>query len=546
MRIIAASVGLALSVSVVPALAQTLDDAIRYSEVGAVGTARSLGTGNSMSALGADWTAVGSNPAGLAAFRRSDLSLTLGGLVPGTSTSQLDGTEGETGNDFSFAVPQVSLVFARQPIGSRWTQVNFGLGVTQTNRFEENIVFGGTSPGSITDVWLNDANGYFVDPDADGNYFRAIDDEGFFLIDPFTVSQLSDYGSRLALSTDAIFPQGGTQESPDFYDSDYEIARVNSSDPFGPGPDLSRRGVVTREGRNASFDFSVAGNYDEKLMVGATLGIVSTSFEETNVYQEIDRDDNVGAFEALEYVQRFDISGTGVGGRIGAIYRVSQTLRIGAAYHTPRFIALDDSYSAELTYEYLDENDAPQNTTASSQSPSLIEYNLVTPSEYRLSAAALLGKRGFVSAELGYVNHAGADIRIKEEYDPEGTFEADLSAAVADVLQSAVQARIGGEVNLTPLQARLGFGYVGAPVQGEDAALDVSAGLGYRKNRFALDLGWRYSIRPDRAYRPYSVTSVLTPNGEGPVFVDDFAQPEVTFTPTLQTFALTVGWKLGD
>ncbi len=103
--------------------AQTLDDALRYSENFPLGTARSLGVSNSMSALGADYSAVSSNPAGLAAFRRNDFSLTLGSLTTGSNGSSLDGgPTAENNGNTRFALPQAGLVLTRRPIASKWTQ----------------------------------------------------------------------------------------------------------------------------------------------------------------------------------------------------------------------------------------------------------------------------------------------------------------------------------------------------------------------------------------------------------------------------------------
>ena len=68
--------------------AQTVGDALRfgYYEVG--GTARTVGVGGSLSALGTDFAAIGINPAGLALYRKSEVMITPSLLI--TNTGSLD------------------------------------------------------------------------------------------------------------------------------------------------------------------------------------------------------------------------------------------------------------------------------------------------------------------------------------------------------------------------------------------------------------------------------------------------------------------------
>ena len=60
------------------AMAQTQYDAVRYSDKELNGTARFVGMGGAMSALGADISVMGTNPAGTALFRGHDVSASFG------------------------------------------------------------------------------------------------------------------------------------------------------------------------------------------------------------------------------------------------------------------------------------------------------------------------------------------------------------------------------------------------------------------------------------------------------------------------------------
>lgn len=540
-----AVVFLSVTAGLSPLHAQALGDALRYSETFPLGTARSLGVGNSMSALGADWSAVAANPAGLAAFRRNEFAITTAGLIsaadaptfqafatPNTDEQVFGGASPGAASDFEFAIPQVSLVLTRRPIGSKWTQFNFGLGVSQSNRFEERFGFEGELPGSITDIWLDAANGYALD----GQGRRAFDEPqdggpAQFFTNPFSTTDLQNFiDLDLAFLSGVLVPSDDN-EVPEEYITDYDF--YGRSDVYRPGTPITKRGTVTRTGRNAAIDLSFGANYDEKLMVGATLALSRLRYESAFNYQEVDSGDDVEVFDQLDYNQFSTITGTGVQVRVGAIYRFSQAFRAGLAYHSPSFINVEDSFDANLRYQFTDDEEPRDFGVQRPESAAVLNYGFRSPSQYKASAAGLIGKRGFVSAELTYLNFGGASFGAPDDAFPEDVAAVDtLNLDIEEVLQDAFQVRIGGEANLAPFKLRAGFQYVGAPLGDEDGVLGLNAGVGFRRNRLGLDLGYQTLIRPERNFSPYNIEPV------------NFPQPRVTYTPISHTVALTVGWKL--
>ena len=71
------------------ALAQNQVDALRYSQVVYGGTARSLAMGNSFGALGADFSVLSTNPAGIGFYRGSEVSFSPSVFVAKSSSSYL-------------------------------------------------------------------------------------------------------------------------------------------------------------------------------------------------------------------------------------------------------------------------------------------------------------------------------------------------------------------------------------------------------------------------------------------------------------------------
>ena len=76
--------------------AQTTGDVLRYSYLRPGGTGRFIGTGGAMGALGADFSTLSTNPAGLALFRTDELTVTPGLKFAHTNTT-LSGGEGWIG-----------------------------------------------------------------------------------------------------------------------------------------------------------------------------------------------------------------------------------------------------------------------------------------------------------------------------------------------------------------------------------------------------------------------------------------------------------------
>src|SRR6187431_3119829 len=99
---------LCFSISFVSLSAQTATEAYRLSISDPIGTARNLGTGNSMFAIGPDISAVGSNPAGIGAFWQSEFTITLGGQFYNYSAAYTtDRSRMTSGNFGIFTLPNI-------------------------------------------------------------------------------------------------------------------------------------------------------------------------------------------------------------------------------------------------------------------------------------------------------------------------------------------------------------------------------------------------------------------------------------------------------
>ncbi len=472
--------------------AQTLSDAVRYSFLEVGGTARTVGVGGATGALGADFSVLSTNPAGLAAFRRSEFTFTPT-FVGLTTEEKLDGEGNFTQdkNKLNFNFNNVGLVFATRPLSADWTVSAFGIGLNRTANFHQTTYFQGTSPGSITDRWLELAQG-------------------------FTPDDLDALEAGVAYDAEAIF-----RPDPDNFPTDYV-----SDFPFNADVDKSQ--VIRRKGSINELVFSFAGNYRDRLMIGATLGVPILSYDETKTYRETDENDNIDFFEDLTYTERLRATGAGINLKLGLIYRLSQMVRLGAAVHTPTSFGLDESFSTQIQYNYL-LNGIVQNGEALSPEGSF-EYRIRTPLRLIGSAGFIFGKNGFLSAEVEYLDYTKAKFNFnKTSNTADLEYEQQLNDQINNELTSAINLRLGGEFVYESLRFRGGYLVSAAPyAENADPVSAFSIGAGIRGESAFLDF----------AYQRQMSQSEFSP------YLTNFAPESSVMRETFRNkFMLTVGFK---
>ncbi len=443
---------------------QTATDALRYSMLDLGGSARTLGVSGSLEALGADFGAMTLNPAGLAAFRRSEFTFSPA-LFFSTTTSQLSGADNAVyeRQRTHFGFEQAGFVFASRPYASRWKTVNFGIGVVRRGNYRQRFYYEGRSEGSYTDRFVE-------------------------LADGLTPDQLDGFEAGLAYEVGAIF-------NPDPND---ETTYIND---IPAGTLVPKRQQVTTGGGMSEMFFSFAGNYDEKLLIGATVGVPFIFYTETKLYEEEDVNDEIPTFDRFEFEERLTTRGTGVNLRLGLIYRASQAARFGFAFQTPTLFALEDSYKTRMAYAFTL---GGPNSFEGESPDGLFEYRLRTPMRASLSAGYLFDKTGFVSAAVEWVDYATATFEFNRTSNPDDLqYEAQLNDQVSEQYTSAVNFRAGAEWAADIFRLRGGINLATSPYVDDDSfTLGYSLGAGIRERGVFVDLAWRATAFSE-GYRPY-------------------------------------------
>jgi long-subunit fatty acid transport protein len=470
---------------------QTVNDVIRYSYLQPSGTARYVGAGSALGALGADFGTLSSNPAGLALFRSSELTVTPS-LHFSNVEATLPGNQTINESKSTFGFDNLGLVFNTTPRNSRWKTFNVGLGFNRMNNFNQAIYYYGNAAGTIM-------NGFFAETNS---VFNSGGSE----------ADLNPFGARLAWDANAIYFQNNNLT----YDFEgYENAQIDRSH------------AVTTFGSMNEMVFSFAGNYNEQLMVGATIGVPFVNYRLEGEYVEEDPGGDVAGavpyFGALTYTDYLRSEGVGINFKMGLIYRINQTFRLGAAFHTPTALSLTDNYSNTFTYDYGDGGGSYEGERQISPD-GIFDYKLRTPWRVVTSSAVVIKKYGFISADVEWVDY-GANRYDFSSSNEDEALERELNADIQRTYGSAMNIRVGGELTLEQFRFRAGVNLNGKPDEGESGFNTVfSAGAGIRAEAFFIDLAYRRSA------------------GEG--FVSPYEGAPVALTDNVANdVSLTIGFK---
>lgn len=470
--------------------AQNSFDALRYSNYQIGGTARSIGTGGSLGALGADFSVLSTNPAGLGWYRKGEFVLSPSFYNARTTSTLTNDKEGfatkENRNNFNFNA--LGAVVAGRPTSPNWSTFNFGIGINRLANFHQSFIYEGVSEGSIILAHQEQANG----PDG-----------------------ISDFESGLSIDAQGLYdlePQDG------FYESDMELA---------PNAPIFRRQEFVSRGSVNELAFAFAGNYKERILLGVTVGVPFLRYEEDKTYREEDQgagDGDVPLFDDLEYIEELNTTGVGINLKIGMIYRAHQALRLGLAVHTPTAFRLEDSFRSSMGYNFTYPDGEVVNGFAESPD-GLFEYRLRTPWRVIGSGGFIIQKYGFLSAEVEYVNYGNNEFR----YDGFINEEREVNNSIANSFEPALNIRLGGELAYEIFRFRAGVGIQQSPFTNDDTTNNTySAGFGIREKNFSLDFA--YQLRQnEELFIPYQAT-------ESP-------EQLVINEGNFNTFAFTLGFR---
>ncbi len=497
-----------------PLLAQLPEDALRMTWNVPSGTARQQAIGGAMGALGGDISATFVNPAGLGFYKTNELVLSPG-LSLLRSKSDFLGVNSTTKGEAKFHLGTSGIVWSN-PGSGNWASKAFSLGLNRTANFNNTLYYKGRNDySSYSEPLANEFfNYYSFSKDANPNRSDgAIIDDAISSNDVSLLTKMALYTYLVDLDSSS----GNTNVI-----SRAELAGV-----------VDQENRVTTSGGITELAFGFAGNMDDQLYIGASIGVPIVNYSRTTEYLESDAaGTGNNEFTSSAYREDYTSKGMGINGKLGIIFKPVERLRLGLAVHTPTLYGLKDAFTASMETN-IDTATGNQNvfnvTTADlygGNNPNF-QYDLVTPWKFMLSGALVLNEsaditqqRGFISADVEYVSYAGSKFTPGQDGITDNYY-TEVNETIKDIYAGALNFRVGGELKFNTLMTRLGFAYYGSPYADDNLKarrMNVSGGLGYRNKGMFVDLTYVHSLHRDVNF-PYRVdpprSNVLADIAEG-------------------------------
>ena len=476
------------------------------------GTARYVGMGGAMEALGADISTISSNPAGIGLFRRSAVSASFGLKMQGGNQS----FDGQSKTTASF--DQIGFVISTQTRRNSFLNFsfnfhkgkNFNQILSASNRINsgssQNLSFQKGARGNVS-------NGGF-DPALDKN------NEYIGYENPKSDRTAQTFSQTDYLNWNVFIPtKVGTEDVFGYCDaSDYTFGRKTS-------------------GYIGNYDFNVSGNIHDIVYLGIDFGIKDVRYKDYSIYDEALIDKYGAAVGNATYSDERQIRGTGFDVALGVIVRPieSSPFRFGVSVKTPTWYNLTTENYTTV------KNTSKSGLYDNGKIREAYDFKLYTPWKFGVSLGHTVGNYLALGASFDYEDYGAADTRINDGVivDGRGAFETNsrdrvMKAHTERTLKGVSTFKVGAEIKAAPEVAiRVGYNYV-SPAYNSNAQKDMTlespgtyyasatdftnwkatnrftCGIGYAKKGFHADLAFQYAAQKGDFYPFQSLETTYT------------------------------------
>lgn len=493
--------------------AQDAFDVLQMSQTELRGTSRFQSMAGAFGALGGDLSTLTQNPAGIGVYRNSDLGITL----------SLDCNSTKAGvttlNETKFNVNNVGYVGAIRLDSDVVPNLNFGFTYNRLQSYNRRY------RGGVANIQTSMSN-YIADEFVNMNGFNSGDLYWTGDFNPY----FDGYAPWAAVTTFDMRTNSGGY-----------VGIINANNDgmqglYGLGTTGNAYYEVEERGHADEYNIAFGGNVANKLYFGLDLGILDLDYKSVQAYEEdlnnpyvmaddddlfespITNDNTRADWGLYNYLHT---EGTGVNFKLGLIWRPMQALRIGAAFHTPTYYDMRDTYyvSASLN-AYQDGNMLYRASKGSNDGEDYSSsYTISTPWHFMGSVAGIIGTSGIISLDYEYV--ANQTMRIG---DDRGDNYPDVTDNVKNYFKPSHIIRIGGEYRINPnWSLRAGYSYKTTQVekgvddydlnirtvgtnptyQYDNTVQNFTCGVGYRYKAFYTDLAYVHKMR-ESVYNAFS------------------------------------------
>ncbi len=463
-----------LALLAMPAVAQETYENTKLIDNDLNGTARYVGMGGAMEALGADISTMSTNPAGVGLFRKSKVDGSL------SVTSQEKYKSFGNADKTALSFDQLGIVYSMKQWNGSY--LNFGFNYRKSRNFNQILgaasVLNGASQNKLTYLKLSKG---VVESTNDLNYTQVD-----YLYDSHLIGEDGEI-------------DGKPVRTYYYYPADRYIF------------DSGDKGYI------GEYDFNVSGNLGNRWYLGLTVGIHDVHYNGYSEYAE-HLEENAEGIDNMALIDSRKITGTGFDVKLGAIFRPIEEspFRIGAYIHTPTFYDLTTSNYTVLT----DGKDAFNSSES-------LSFKVNTPWKFGLSLGHTVDNVLALGVTYEYADYGSMDSREKDgsyydswygDYYETSSSDKSMNRHTERTLKGVHTLKVGGEVKVTPhFAVRAGYNYLSGMYDMNDGYKDgtiysqgsyyasqtaytnwkatnrLTCGVGYSFNNFNIDFAYQYS-----------------------------------------------------
>lgn len=466
-----------LSLCGMSAMAQETYENTRLVDNDLNGTARYVGMGGAMEALGADVSTMSTNPAGVGLFRKSKVDLSFG-LV-----SQQDATKFNSLGKTNASFDQIGFVYVLNKTSN--SGFNIGFNYHKSRNFDQILGAANT---------LNNASQNKLTYQ---KYRNKV----------FTDKKSMTYNQIDGLYMDNLLYNKNAGKYYNYPATGYLYNEENM-------------------GYIGEYDVSLSGNINNRIYLGMTIGLHDVHYRNHSEYTE-NFVANADKIPGLTLNDNREITGTGYDVKFGAIFRPfdANAFRVGVYMNTPTWYDLTTSNYSTMT-----------DGTTSVPTHESYDFRVDTPWKFGLSLGHTINNVVALGATYEYADYSAMSTRIKDGgyYDNwYGTYyenshkDKAMNAHTQETLKGVHTLKLGAEFKVMPeWSVRLGYNYLSA-LFNENGAKNgtiaspgsyyasstsfvnwkatnrITCGVGYAHKNFNVDLAYQYSAQ-NGEYFPFA------------------------------------------
>lgn len=451
--------------------AQNLNDVVRFSTENLNGTARFRAMSGAFGALGGDFSAFSTNPAGSAVFNTSEVTVSLSNYHNDNDTSYFGTTSNRNDSEFDLNQAGIVFVFNNMADGD-WRKISLGLNVQNNDNYYNNIFATGTNPSrGIANYFVSLANGQ---PLGEIAQLPGESDTDTYLY----------LGENLGFDAQQAFlGYEGFVINPDVDDDANTSYSSNADYSNGAIHDY----ILQTSGFNRKYTFNVGAQYRDNLYLGLNVNSHDVDYRERKVFIESPVNDASG-LQYAEFSNELYTYGVGISFQVGAILKL-QNVRLGGSYQSPTWYSLNDELIQGLSTDFRNPADATE-ILRRDIFPNVVnayrEHRIITPGNLTGSIAYIFGKSGLISFDYTLKDYSNAKLR------PSNDFLA-TNNRIDNELQSTSSYRVGGEYRIKKFSLRGGYRFEQSPFKDGSTVGDLegySLGIGYNFGSLSFDLAY--------------------------------------------------------